>query len=371
MIKYFNLKKQDGHIHNQIFKQIKKIINNDIYLNGEFTNKLEENYKKIYKSTYAVAVSSGTSALHLSLIALDVNKNDEVITVPMTFVATVAAIKYVNAKPVFVDIDKNNYLINIHEIEKKITKKTKVILPVNLYGNPVDIPQVRKLAKKYNLKILVDASQSHGAKINNTFSNTLGDITTFSFYPTKVLGAYGNGGIILTDNKKLYQKIKLLRNWGNENKKEYQLHAFNYRIDEIQASIVNLKVKKLHQYVKQRNIIANEYYKRLSKTNIVLPEKNSKKLNSFHIFPILVKNRKKIIDYLKKKKILVGVHYSKPVHLTTAYKNLKYKPGDFPVSELVAKQEISLPMYPGLKKSELNKICNHLIKANNKFNNQL
>ena len=336
---------------------------------GPNLNKFENKFTKKYKSKYGVAVKSGTDALTISLMALNLKKGDEVITASNTAIPTISAIVNSGAKPVLVDI-KKDYLIDTNKIEEKITKKTKVIIPVHLYGQSCDMDKIVKISKKYNLKIIEDCAQAQGAKYKNKFVGTFGSFGCFSFYPTKVLGGYSDGGFILTNNFKLYSSIKKIRFYGidtvNTKNKYYNkyysnIHGLNSRLDEINSKILDFKLNKIDNFISRRRSIAKLYDKELKNTNLILPTKNKDKFDVYHLYTVFHKKRNLIVNKLLKQKIKTRVIYPFPVHKMKGY-SIFFKKDKHRISEIASKGIFSLPLYPELSFKKVRIICGALKK---------
>ena len=374
MIKSWSYQKEYVFLRKRILKEIDASLNSGNIFFGKQIKKFENNFSKYNKIKYSAAVGSGTDALYISLLALGVKKGDEVITVSNTAIATVSAIVSAGAIPKFVDVG-DDYLINVNQIERKITKKTKVIIPVHLYGQSCQIDKICKIAKKFKLKIIEDCAQAQGAKYKNKFVGTFGDLSCFSFYPTKILGAYGDGGMIGTKDKSLYEKIRQIRFYGidqiNKKNKFYKkyyanIHGVNSRIDEIQCAILNLKLPYVASNIKKRQRIAKIYNKELKETNLILPKENKHNKHSYHLFVVYHKNRKLIFKHLKKHKIFLSIQYPYPVHKMNGYKKYNKNLISLPMSEKLSTGIFSLPIYPTLKDSEILgfiKILKKIIKS--------
>ena len=325
--------------------------------------------QKKNKSKYGLAVKSCTDALYISLKVLGIKKGDEVITAANTAIPTISAILLTGAKPKLIDISED-YLLNINLIEKSISSKTKAVIPVHLYGQSCDMTKIIKIAKKYNLKIIEDCAQAQGAKYKNKFVGTLGDLGCFSFYPTKILGAYGDGGFILSKNKKLHEKIKRLRFYGIEtmdkknkfyNKYYANENGINSRIDEIQCSILNFKLNYINQFINKRIILADEYLKNLKNTNLVLPYKNKDNKHVYHLFTVYHPKRDEIIKLLNQKKIKTRIIYPYTIQTMKAYKYL-FSRKNLKNSEIKSKGIFCLPLYPEMTKAEVIKISKAIKK---------
>jgi aminotransferase EvaB len=368
MIEFWSYKRELEKYKKEIYYNIQKTLNSGQIFFGSQINKLEKNFIKKYKSKYAIAVGSGTDALFISLKSLGIKKGDEVITAANTAIPTISAIRSIGAVPKLVDIGED-YLINTSKIKKLITKKTKAIIPVHLYGQTCNMDEIKKISEKYKLKIIEDCAQSQGSKYRNKYCGTIGDTGCFSFYPTKILGAYGDGGLILTNNFNLYKKIKRIRFYGIEtiDKKNFFYKKYfaneegiNSRIDEVQASILNFKFTKVNQWILRRRQIANIYFKNLSSTSLILPTPNKHSYHVYHLFTVYHPKRDKIMLELKKKLIQTRIIYQYPIHKMTAYKKLFFERKNLKNSENKSKGIFCLPLYPEMKDSEVLRICKNI-----------
>ena len=336
---------------------------------GPNLKKFEYQFIKKYKSKYGVAVGSGTDALLISLMSLNLRKGDEVITASNTAIPTISAIINSGARPILVDI-KEDYLIDADKIEEKITKKTKAIIPVHLYGKPCDMEKIIKISNKYKLSIIEDCAQSQGAKFKNKFVGTFGTLGCFSFYPTKILGGYGDGGFILTNNFRLYSKIKKISFYGIDtidkknkfyNKYFSNINGLNSRIDEINCKILNFKLSKVDNYILKRRKIAKIYNKELKNSGLQLPMINNNKFDVYHLYTVYHKKRNFIIKKLLEEKIQTRIIYPFPIHKMKAYSNL-FKGEKYDVSVTKSKGIFSLPLYPELSIKDVKIICKKLKK---------
>jgi len=364
MIEFWTYKKEYSKLKKIILKKIDKTLSNGITFFGKELDAFEKKFKLKYKSNYGIAVASGTDALLISLKAVGIKKGDEIITSANTAIPTISSIINSGGIPKLVDIGED-YLIDCTKIEKAITKKTKVIIPVHLYGQSCDMDKIIKISKKYNLKIIEDCAQAQGAKYKNKFVGTIGDFGCFSFYPTKILGSYGDGGFILTKKIKFHKKIKRLRFYGIEthdkknkfyNKYYANENGFNSRIDEIQCSILNIKLNYVDKFIKKRISLANHYIKLLKNTDLILPYKNSHNTHVYHLFTVFHTKIDKIVKFLKKNKIETRTIYPFPIQNMRAYKQLNFKK-NLQNSEKKAKGIICLPLYPEMKEENVTKIC--------------
>lgn len=353
-ISVFNPQREFQEIKEEVNRAISNVFRSGLFILGEELNLFEREFATFCQAKHAVGVASGTDALHLALWAANIGPGDEVITVAHTFIANALAISFVGAKPVFVDIDPATYNIDPQKIEEKITKKTKAILPIHLYGNPADLASIMKIAKKHNLLVIEDACQTHGSQYQGKRIGSIGDLTCFSFYPTKNLGAYGDGGAVTTKENNLAKRLRLLRNYGSTEKYHHLIKGTNSRLDEMQAAILRVKLHYLNEWNRRRRENA-AYYVKLFKNleGIVLPKETTDGYHVYHQYVIRVKNRDRLQEYLGSQGIISLIHYPIPIHLQPAYRELGYKIGDLPNTETVAREVLSIPMFPLLEKSEM------------------
>ena len=363
-VNFFSEKKKARKITDEIQNKVGNILKSGQYTNSKYVNKFEEVYKKFFKTKYCIAVNNGTSALHLSLLALGIKQNDEIIVPSMTFIASAAAIKYVGAKPVFVDVNENDWLINPDIIEKFITKKTKAIMVVHLHGLMCDMDQIKNIANKFKLKVIEDSAQAHGSMFKNRLPGFYSDVATFSFYPTKNLGAIGEGGAIITNNKDIYEKTKRMRTWSHNKYSIYEI-SYNYRMTEFSAVSLLSKIRFLNNDIKKRISIANRYKNSLiSKSYSIFNEKIKK--HSYHIFAIKVdrNQRKKIIQELKLKGVDTNIHYPYSLSELNVFGNNRNQ-NKSPVADKISKELLSLPIYPELEEKKIDytvKILNQILE---------
>ncbi len=331
---------------------------------GPTVRAFEESFAEYCGLRHCVALNSGTSALHLALRCLDIGPGDEVITVPMTFVATAWAISYVGARPVFVDIDPATRTMNPAELEAAITERTRAILPVHLYGQPADMDRILRIAAKHRLPVIEDAAQAHGARYRGRRVGGLGRIGCFSFYPGKNLGAYGEGGALVTDDPELADKARALRDHGQRQKHRHEMIGFNYRMAGFQGAVLRIKLRYLDDWNAARRAHAQRYLDGLKGlSRLGLPLVDQKLESVFHLFVIEVEDRDRIAARLKTEGIESGLHYPVPVHLQPAYGELGLGPGSFPVSERLAQRCLSLPMFPELTDEQIDHVCARLRAA--------
>ena len=356
----FDLTRQFQEIKGEINKGVKEVLASGSYILGKNVSALEEEFAEYSGAKYAIGVASGTDALKVSLRACGVKKGDEVITAPFTFVATSEAIYSVGAKIVFADINLDSYDIDPQEMEKKLTKKTRAILCVHLYGQPCDMQAIIKIARKYKLRLIEDCAQATGAEYKGRKVGAFGDVGCFSFYPTKNLGAYGDGGMIVTNNRRVAEKARILRIHGSRSKYEHIVHGFNSRLDELQAAILRVKLKYLDKWNEARRENAVYYNKKLSVLEkeefIACPKEQKGGKHVYHLYVLRVKKRGALMKFLRAQGIGTAYHYPVPLHLQRVYKELGYRRGDFPNSEFAAKKIVTFPLYPELKKKEIDYI---------------
>lgn len=352
-----DLKIQYQSIKEEIDEAIKRIIENTAFIMGDEVKRFEENFASFCNAEYAIGTSSGTTALHLALIACGIRDGDEVITVPNTFIATAEAITHCGAKVVFVDVDEDSYTLNSTKLEDAITPKTKAIIPVHLFGQPADLEPIIEIAKKHNLKVIEDAAQAHGAEYKGQKVGTFGDAACFSFYPAKNLGAFGDAGMITTNNDEIAEKVSILRNHGRFTKYEHTVEGYNYRIDALQAAILDVKLRHLDEWTEQRRHNAALYSELLQDVEIITPKEMNYAKHVYHLYVIRTSQRDELREYLSDQEISTGIHYPIPLHLQPAYEYLGYEAGSFSVAEQMATEVLSLPMYPELSECNIKKIA--------------
>jgi len=346
-ISFGNLKIQYLQIQDEIDDAINCVLAKGRFILGEELSAFETEFSKYCGCAFGIGVGSGTEALHLSLLAAGIKSGDEVITVPNTAVPTVSAISFAGAIPKFVDIDLKTYTMDVSRLESAISKKTKAIIPVHLYGQCADMEPILKIAKQNGIVVIEDACQAHGAMYKDKKAGCLGDLGCFSFYPSKNLGAYGDGGMVVTSNPEYSEKIKLLRNYGQVNRYKHKIKGYNSRLDEIQAVILRVKLKYLDKWNKARREKAHLYAALLGKINgITLPSEAQYSKHVYHLFVIRCSQRDSLQAFLAERGIETMIHYPIPVHFQDSYQDLGYKKGDFMISELSAGSILSLPIYP-------------------------
>jgi dTDP-4-amino-4,6-dideoxygalactose transaminase len=362
-IPFVDLKRQCAEIRSEIDDAMQRTLDGGVFASNQAVARFEDKFAQYCGARCCVAVNSGTSALHLAMIASGVQAGDEVVTTPFTFIATSWAISYVGARPVFVDIDPHTCNLDVEQIARAITSKTRAILPVHLYGQMADLEPMRELCAKHGLTLIEDAAQAHGAEYQGIRAGAYGDLGCFSFYPTKNLGAFGEAGAITTNDEKLAAQLRSLRDHAQIEKYRHEEIGFNYRMDELQGAILGVKLRYLDRWNTARSELAKSYANRLAKTTLIAPFEAPGRKHVWHLFVIRWPQRDRLRDELSKTGISTGLHYPIPLHLQPAYRFLGYKPGDFPVSERLASECLSLPMFPGLEQNELDRICDAIASA--------
>jgi len=357
-IQMVDLKAQYLDIKDELDLKLKEIMDSCHFILGPNVEALEREVADYIGVKHAVAVASGTDALHLALRAAGIRRGDEVITTPFTFIATAEAISYIGAKPVFVDVDDKTFNMDVRQIEARITKKTKAIIPVHLFGHPAKMDVVLDIANTHGLKVIEDCAQSFGAHYKFARTGSFGDAGCFSFFPSKNLGCYGDGGMVTTDSDTMAGELKSLRNHGSRKRYYHDAVGYNSRLDEIQAGILRVKLKKIDLYNKSRRDAANAYNEGLAGIpGLTTPREHKGYFHVYHQYTILARNRETIMKALADNGIASAVYYPVPLHLQKCYKRLGYKTGDFPVTEKLAGRVLSLPIYPELPKSGVDLIC--------------
>jgi aminotransferase EvaB len=343
-----------------IYDAIEKVLTSGRLILGESVRSFEAEFAAYCEVKHGVGVDNGTNAITLGLRAIGVRPGDEAITVANTAVPTVSAIVTAGATPRFVDIDPATYLMDTAQLEDAITEKTTCILPVHLFGQCVDMNGVREVAKKYGLKVLEDCAQSHGAEFKGRKAGSMSDAAAFSFYPTKILGAYGDGGMVLTDSEETEHKLRRLRFYGMEETYYAEEHGYNSRLDELHAEILRRKLAHLDDYIARRRKLARRYDEILADTSLILPQEAPGNLHAYYLYVVRHPRRDEIITRLKERDIVVNISYPWPIHTMRGYSHLGYKAGDLPHTEAAAKEIFSLPMYPSLTDKEQETVCQAL-----------
>jgi dTDP-4-amino-4,6-dideoxygalactose transaminase len=357
MIPLVDLKAQYHSIKKDIDKAIAGVLESSQFVLGNEVANFEQEFSSCCGARYRVGVNSGTSALHLALLAAGIGPGDEVITTPFTFVATVATIVYTGARPVLVDIEPRSCTMDINQLEGAITKRTKAILPVHLYGQPADMDPICEIAHRHGLIVIEDAAQAHGAEYKGRRVGSIGDLGCFSFYPGKNLGAYGEGGMVVTNNAEYARTVRMLRDWGQEKKSNHVLKGYNYRMEGMQGAILRVKLRHLEAWTEARREHAALYNKLLADSWVQTPVAMPYARHVYHIYAVRTAQREKLQQALQKKEIQTGIHYQFPVHLNKAYSDLGYRVGAFPHAEQAAREVLSLPMFPELSPGDIERVA--------------
>lgn len=353
-----DLKREHKTVRSEIERSVKKVLDSGWYILGKELEAFENEFAEYIGTLYAVGVASGTEALQLALMALEIGKGDEVITAVNTAIPTAMAIVSAGAQPRFVDVDEDTFNLNIEALEKAITSRTRAIIPVHLYGNPCYIEKVLAIAKKHKIAVVEDACQAHGASYRGRRVGSFGDLGAFSFYPTKNLGCYGDGGMIVTSNKRLFDKLKLLRNYGQVTRYKCEIKGINSRLDEMQAAILRIKLKHLDNFNSKRRSAACLYEEHLKGVEEVgLPSHGAYSKHAFHLYVIKCRDRDMLKDFLLSKGIETQVHYPVPLHLQRAFEDIGYKSDSFVCAEALSRKILTLPIFPSISKNEIKKVC--------------
>lgn len=363
MIPFLDLKAQYRTIEDEIKPAIDRVLESTQYVLGAEVKAFEGEFADYVGAAHGVACNTGTSALHLALMAADVGPGDEVITIPFTFIATAAAIHYTGATPVFVDVDPVSFTMDPSKIEAAITPQTKAIIPVHLYGQAADMDPIMEIARRHNLIVIEDAAQAHGAQYNGRPVGSIGDFACFSFYPGKNLGAYGEGGLTVTQNEQYAHKMRVLRDWGQEQKYHHKVMGYNYRMDGIQGAILRVKLRHLEAWTEGRRAHAATYNRLLGAAGVNVPTELPGRRHVYHVYAIRTPQRAAMQAALKEQEIHSGIHYPIPVHLQEAFAHLGHSRGDFPCSEMVADEVLSLPMYAEMSEADAETVCKTVAEA--------
>jgi dTDP-4-amino-4,6-dideoxygalactose transaminase len=348
VIPFVDLKAQYQSIKPEVDAAIQGVLDSCQFTLGSEVVAFEQEFAAYSGSVHGMGVNTGTSALHMALLAADVGQGDEVITVPFTFVATVSAIDYTGAKAVFVDIDPVTFTMDATQLEAAITPRTKAIIPVHLYGQCADMDPILAIAKKHGLTVIEDACQAHGAEYKGRRAGSMGDMGCFSFYPGKNLGAAGEGGMVVTANPEFARTVRMLRDWGAEKKYHHVLKGYNFRMEGIQGAILRVKLRHLEKWTEARRAAAKRYDELLVGAGVGLPKQMAYSRHVYHIYAVRTQQREALQGALNSAGVQTGIHYPYPVHLLPAFADLGYKAGQFPHSERAANEVLSLPMFPEL-----------------------
>jgi dTDP-4-amino-4,6-dideoxygalactose transaminase len=357
-----DLKSEYAELRNEILPALDRVCQAAAFVQGAEVEAFEKEFADYCGAKYCVALSSGTAALHLGLLALGVQRQDEVITSPNTFLATAEAISYCGARPVFVDIDPATANLDPNLLERSITPRTRAIVPVHLYGRPADMDSIRSISDRHNIRILEDAAQAVGARYRGRRVGTLAHAAAFSFYPTKNLGAYGEGGALTTDDDSMARFARAARNHGEISRYQHEFVGFNYRMQGFQGAVLRIKLRHLDVWTARRRELACTYRGLLEGANLEMPVDDSQDEVVYHQFVVYVKNRAEVISQLAAAGIDTTVHYPKPLHLQPAYSSLGYPPSTFPRSELACEHVLSLPLFPALTAGQINYVAKSVIQ---------
>jgi dTDP-4-amino-4,6-dideoxygalactose transaminase len=356
-VPYLDLKAQYQSIKPEIDAAIARVLDSCQFVLGPEVAGFEQDFAAYCGAAECIALNSGTSALHLALLAAGVGPGDEVITVPFTFVASVAAVLYAQAKPVLVDIDPRSFTMDPAAIEAAITPRTKAILPVHLYGQPADMDPIMEIARKHNLVVIEDAAQAHGAQYKGRPVGSIGDMACFSFYPGKNLGAYGEGGAVTTSNPEHARTVRLLRDWGADRKYHHVLRGYNYRMEGFQGAVLGVKLRHLDRWTEARRAVVRQYNELLADCDVETPTEMPWARHVYHVYTLRAGDRDNLQATLTAEGIQTGIHYPVPVHLQPAYADLGYTVGAFPQSERASREVLSLPLYPEMTSNQIRTVA--------------
>jgi dTDP-4-amino-4,6-dideoxygalactose transaminase len=358
-----DLRAQYRSIKNEIDQAIANVVNDAAFVGGKYVTQFEGEFATFCMAKHCVGVGNGTDALFIALRSLGVGKEDEVITVANSFIATSEAITMAGAKVVFVDCDPQTYNMNTNQILSAITPRTKAIIPVHLYGQPADLTALQTIAREHDLFLIEDAAQAHGAEFEGKRVGSFGDIACFSFYPGKNLGAYGDGGAIITNNEELAMKCRMIGNHGRVKKYDHEFEGVNSRLDGLQAAILSVKLRHLEEWTRKRREIAKIYHELLMNSEVITPVEAPRVKHIYHLYVVRTPQREAVQAALKTKEIETGIHYPIPLPHLQAYRHLGHTSEDFPVTTRYSKEILSLPMYPELSKAQIEYVCDQLRNA--------
>src|SRR5450631_3387410 len=359
-VPYLDLKAQYQSIKPEIDAAIARVLDSGQFVLGSEVAGFEQEFATYCGAAECIALNSGTSALHLALLAAGVGPGDEVITVPFTFVASVAAVTYSGARPILVDIDPRTFTMDPAAIEAAITSRTKAIIPVHLYGQPADMDPIMEIARRRGLVVIEDAAQAHGAKYKGRPVGSIGDMACFSFYPGKNLGAYGEGGAVTTSNAEYAGTIRMLRDWGQDRKYHHVLRGFNYRMEGFQGAILRVKLRHLEKWTEARRAVVSQYNQLLADAGVERPTEMPWARHVYHVYTLRTEDRDGLQAALQAEGIQTGIHYPVPAHLQPAYADLGYGRGAFPQSEKAATEVLSLPLYPEITDDQIQRVSQAL-----------
>jgi dTDP-4-amino-4,6-dideoxygalactose transaminase len=346
VVPFADLAAQYGQLRDEVLQALREVAESTAFVLGPAVAGFEKAFAAYVGAKHCVGVNSGTSALHLALIGAGVGPGDEVLTVPMTFIATSWAVSYVGATPVFVDVDPSTYTMDVTQVERRITRKTKAILPVHLYGQPADMGPLLEIGRRHGIPVIEDAAQAHGARYGGCGAGALGLCGCFSFYPGKNLGAYGEAGAVVTDDDRIAARLRALRDHAQERRYHHDELGFNYRMDAFQGAVLRVKLKHIDRWTEARIALARRYREALAGLPLRLPEAAPGRRHVWHLFVVLHPERDRLRAELEARGVHTGLHYPVPVHLQKAYRHLGHREGDFPVAERVGRECLTLPLFP-------------------------
>jgi dTDP-4-amino-4,6-dideoxygalactose transaminase len=351
---------QYQELRHEILPALERVMSTTQFILGEDVELFEQEFARFCGVQHCIGVASGTDALHLAVRALGIGPGDEIITAANTFIATALGATFAGATPVFVDVNADDFNLNAQLLEQAITARTKAIIPVHLYGQPADMEAILKIARQHNLKVIEDASQAHGAMIGSQKVGSFGDLACFSFYPGKNLGAYGDGGAVVTNDAKLAEKLRLLRNYGQKKKYVHTLAGYNSRLDTMQAAILRIKLRHLDRWTERRRAAARMYNELLSGVDVVRPKEIKGRKHVYHIYAIQHPQRDLLIEHLKHKEIFCGIHYPLPLPQQEPYREHKTVPHGAPVTMKLAENIVSLPLYPEMTEQQVMRVVEEI-----------
>jgi dTDP-4-amino-4,6-dideoxygalactose transaminase len=359
-VPFLDLKAQYKGIRKEVLRALREVAESATYVLGPRVAEFEAAFAAYAGARHCVGVNTGTSALHLALIGAGVGPGDEVITVPMTFIATSWAVSYTGATPVFVDVDPVTYTMDPEQVERRITPRTKALLPVHLYGQPADLGPLLEIGRRHGIPVVEDAAQAHGAKYQGTGAGTLGLCGCYSFYPGKNLGAYGEGGAVVTDDDRIASRLRALRDHAQSQRYHHDEVGYNYRMDAFQGAVLGIKLRHLEAWTEARRRLADRYQERLAGLPPQLPAVAPGRRHVWHLFVVLHPERDRLRRELEARGIPTGLHYPVPVHLQKAYAHLGHREGDFPVAERIARECLTLPLFPEMTEAQQDRIIDAL-----------
>jgi dTDP-4-amino-4,6-dideoxygalactose transaminase len=362
-VPFLDLHGQYAQVREEVSRALQEVLDSSAYVLGPKVAAFERAFAEYLGARHCIGVNTGTSALHLALIAAGVGPGDEVITVPMTFIATSWAISYVGATPVFVDVDPVTYTMDVEQVERRITPRTRALLPVHLYGQPADMGPLLRIGRHHGIPVIEDAAQAHGARYCGRAAGTLGLCGCFSFYPGKNLGAYGEGGAVVTNDETIAVRLRALRDHAQRQRYHHDEIGFNYRMDGFQGAVLNVKLKYLEGWTEARRRLARRYQEVLGDLPMQLPTEAAQRRHVWHLFVALLPERDRVRRELEARGIQTGLHYPVPLHLQKAYQGLGYRKGDFPMAERIAEECLTLPLFPEMSREQQDAVCEALTEV--------